>query len=183
MAKPVVARMSLPLWVYIVGWLFFAYLFTQILSFGPFNANNILLSGMQFIDFGVHEASHLVFFFLPSVLVASAGSIGEIIFAGLILTATIKGKSYFATVFASLWVMLAFRSAGVYMADARTQAIPLIGPGETVKHDWNYVFGQLGLLHQDTIIGGTFITIGVAIGVVGLAFGLFLIVRKIAKQA
>jgi hypothetical protein len=179
MAKPVVKFMGLPLWLYIVGWLFFLYLFTQILSFGPFNANNVLLSGMQFIDFGVHEASHLVFFFLPSVAVAAAGSIGEIVFTLLILAATIKGKSYFAAVFAALWTMLAFRSAGLYMADARAQIIPLIGPGETVKHDWNYVFGQLGWLNYDTAIGGTVITIGVVIGVLGLIFGLYLIVAKI----
>jgi hypothetical protein len=181
MAKPITTPkfMGLPLWLYIVGWFFFLYLFTQILTFGPFNPNNVLLSGMQFIDFGVHEASHLVFAFLPSVSVASAGSIGEILFALLIVFATIKGKAYFATVFATLWAMLAFRSAGLYMADARAQAIPLMGPGETVKHDWNYVFGQLGWLNDDTTIGGAFITTGVVIGILGLIFGLYLIAAKI----
>lgn len=151
------------------------------LSFKAEESNNLLLSGMYFIDFGVHEASHLAVFFLPPILVASAGSIGEMVFSFLILAATIKGKAYFACAFAGLWVMLAMTSAGRYMADARSQLLPLIGPGETVTHDWNYVFGQLGWLNADTVIGGTFSAIGIVIGALALAWGLWVVAVKVAK--
>lgn len=171
--------MTQPLWVYIGCWLFFLYLYIQLLSFSVVNPNNLLLSGLQFIDFGVHEVSHLIVFFLPSILVAAAGSIGEIGFTILILIATLKAKAYFACIFACLWIMLAMHSVGHYMADARAQAIPLVGPGETVKHDWNYVFSQLGWLHYDTAIGGAFSAIGSAIGILALGFGLYLIVKKV----
>jgi hypothetical protein len=173
--------MSLPIWLYVIGWLFFLYLFVSMLSFSAENSNNLILSGMYFIDFGVHEASHMIVFFLPTIFVAAAGSIGEMSFTLLMLFAALKGKSYFAAVFTGLWVMLGFMSAGRYMADARTQSLPLIGPGETVQHDWHYVFSQLNWLNADTFIGGTVQAIGIIIGAGSLVFGLYLIMLKLSK--
>lgn len=174
--------MTWPLWIYIVGWIFFVYLFTQIVGFDVQNIPNILISGMYFVEFGVHEASHIVFAFLPAVFVAAAGSFGEISFTLLLLFATLKAKAYFASIFAALWVMLAMNSVGNYMADARAQSLPLIGPGDTVKHDWNFVFGELGWLNNDMIIGRTVTIIGDIIGVVALLFGVYLIITKIIRD-
>ncbi len=173
--------MPWPLWLYIIGWGFFLYLFITLLHFSADSPNNLLITGMYFIDFGVHEASHLVVFFLPAIMVAAAGSIGEVSFTLLLLFATLKAKSYFAAVFASLWVTLGMISAGTYMADARAQSLPLIGPGETVQHDWHYVFGQLGWLNADTLIGGCVRGLGIAIGAAGLLFGLYLIMLKMTR--
>lgn len=172
-------KLPLSLWLYITLWIFFVYLYIQILFFSAENSQNILLSGLYFIEFGVHEASHLVFFFLSSILTAAAGSIGEISFTLLIVFAALKARSYFAAIFGCIWVMLAMNSAGRYMADARTQQIPLIGPGETVNHDWYYVFSQLGWLDLDVLIGTTIRSIGDIIGALALVFGLYLIVSKI----
>ena len=173
--------MPLPIWLYIIGWGFFLYLFVSLLQFTAENSNNLILSGMYFIDFGVHEASHLAVFFLPAIFVAAAGSIGEMSFTLLLLFAALKAKSYFAAVFTGLWVMLGFMSAGRYMADARAQSLPLIGPSETVQHDWHYVFSQLGWLKADTVIGGTVQTIGIIIGAGSLLFGIYLIVSKLSR--
>lgn len=171
--------MALPLWLYIVGWFFFLYLFVQILGFKAEDSNNLFLSSLYTIDFGVHETSHIITGFLPSIITAAAGSIGEMSFTYLVLYATIKGKAYFASVFAGIWVMFAMNSAGRYMADARSQLLPLVGPSENVKHDWHYVFGQLGWLQSDTLIGGIVSGIGDVIGVAALLLGLWLIVMKI----
>lgn len=38
-----------------------------------------------------------------------------------------------------------------YMADARAQALPLVGNGE---HDWTEIFGRWGVLHLDGRIAG-----------------------------
>lgn len=163
-------------WFYLILWFFFVYLFVQILSFNQGTNSNLLLSGLYFIQFGVHEAAHIVFGFLPSIMVAAAGSISEIIFTLLIIIAAVKARAKFAAIFGALWMMLAMASAGNYMADARAQAMPLIGPGDTVTHDWNYVFGQLGWLNADRAIGGTVKGVGVAIGAAALAYGLYLII-------
>lgn len=173
----------LPTWLYIVGWVFFVYLFVQILWFDAGDIRNWLVGGMYFIQFGVHEASHIVTMFLPSFFVAIAGSVGEIVFTALLLFACIKYKSYFAAIFASLWLMLALRSVGRYMADARAQTLPLIGPGESVQHDWHYIFAQLGWLQADVVLGGVVQGLGILIGAGALLFGLACIVWKLMQSA
>ncbi len=183
MKSPEAKFMPLPLWLYLVGWIFFAYLFVVILRFSAESSSSLIVSGMYLVDFGVHEVSHIIVSFLPAILVAAAGSIGEVSFTLLLLYATLKAKSYFATVFAGQWVMLGFMSAGRYMADARAQQLPLIGPGETVKHDWYFVFSQLGWLGVDTFIGGVVSTIGIIIGVGSLLFGLYLIFCKLSTKS
>ncbi len=174
--------LPLPVWVYIIVWLLYIYLFVQILSFRADNPNNIILSGLYFVEFGVHEVSHMVVTFLPQIYVAIAGSFGEISFTLLILYATIKARSYFASIFAGLWTMLAMNCVGIYIADARSQLLPLAGPGDNIYHDWHFIFDQLGWLNYDGIIGGTVRGIGDAIGITVLIFGLVLIVIKIKQS-
>ncbi|MFZ0981215.1 MAG: hypothetical protein WAN23_17570, partial [Candidatus Acidiferrales bacterium] len=47
-----------------------------------------------------------------------------------------------------------FLPVATYMADARAQQLPLltVGDADYVIHDWNYLFGKLGLLQHDTQI-------------------------------
>lgn len=175
--------MPLPTWLYVIGWFAFLYLYVLLLSFSATAPNNIVVSGMYFVNFGVHEASHMAVGFLPQIWVAMAGSAGELGFTLLLLYATRKGKAYFASAFAGLWIMLALRSAGIYMSDARSQVLNLIGPGEVAIHDWNYVFGQLNLLSYDTIIGGTFSAIGNVVGFLALCYGAYLIYSKHNKPS
>ncbi|HUO62005.1 MAG TPA: hypothetical protein VMT96_00955 [Candidatus Bathyarchaeia archaeon] len=174
--QPKQTKSKATLWFYVPLWLLFVYLYFQILAIGPNGSGNIILGGMYFVEFGVHEASHMVTAFLPSILCAAAGSIGEMTFTWLLAYAAFRAKSYFAGAFTLLWVMLAMTSAGNYMADARAQQMQLIGLGSDPKHDWNYVFGQLGWLNWDTFIGGTVRLLGDVAGLVGLIIGLVVII-------
>jgi hypothetical protein len=131
---------------------------------------------MYFIQFGVHEASHIVMAFMPPVITAAAGSFGEMTFTWLLTYAAFRAKAYFAGIFSLLWVTLAMTSAGNYMADARSQLMPLIGSGPDPKHDWHFVFSQLGWLNADTVIGMTVRVIGDIAGAVGLLYGLALLI-------
>lgn len=175
--------MPLPLWTYVCLWLFFVYLYVLIVQFQVEESSNLFIGGLYFVEFGVHEASHLAVAFLPSILVAAAGSFGEIVFTVLIVFAAWKAKSYFAVIFGTLWVALAMNSVGRYMADARAQQLPLIGPGETVQHDWNFVFAQLGWLNADMIIGTTVRGLGDLIGLIALGFGLWLLLVKLTNNS
>src|SRR5664279_3862602 len=89
--------------MYVALWIFFVYLFVQILQFRAEYANNIILSGLYLVEFGVHEMSHIVFGFLPPILVAAAGSIGEVSFTAVVAWVAFRTKAYFAGVFALLW--------------------------------------------------------------------------------
>lgn len=175
-------KLPLPIWLYIILWIFFVYLFVQILFFTPTDPQNFVLGIMYFVVFGVHEASHLAFAFLPHIITAAAGSIGEVAFTVLVVFAALKSRAYFAAIFGCIWVMLAMNSAGMYMADARSQLIPLVGFSNQPNHDWHFVFGQLGWLSADTIIGGTVRGLGDLIGAIALGLGIWLIINKITQE-
>ncbi len=171
----------LSLWFYIITWLLFVYLFFQIFNFKVEQSDNLLLRGMYFIEFGVHEASHLIATGLPQILIAAAGFVVELLFVVLILVATLKARSYFASVFVGLWVMFSMNCIGRYMSDARVQILPLIGPGNNPQHDWHYIFSYFGWLNLDTTIGSATRYIGDLIGILALVFGLWLIIYKIRQ--
>lgn len=166
--------------LYTCLWFFYLYLFINIIHFEVENNQNIFLSGLYFIEFGVHEASHLVTMFFPQIISALAGSVGEILFTVLIVAVAIKQKSYFAAVFGLLWVALAFNSVGRYISDAQEQLIPLVGPSSVVIHDWNYILSEWGLLAMDDAIGSSVRMIGNVIGVVGLLWGILLVYKQYA---
>lgn len=147
---------------------FFIYLYIQILSFDQGQISNPILGGLYFILFGIHEAAHIAFGFLPPIVTAASGSLSEIVFTVILVVASIKAKSYLATGFSLLWVMLAMSSAGRYMADAKSQLMPLIGPGANPQHDWHFVFGELGLIEQGAVIGDTLRFVGYGVGVIAL---------------
>jgi hypothetical protein len=58
-----------------------------------------------------------------------------------------------------------------YMADAQAQQLPwiTIGRYESVIHDWNYLFTQLGVLSYDTVIAEIVRSIG-CLGMIGVTF-------------
>ena len=57
------------------------------------------------------------------------------------------------------------------MADAQAQQLPWmsIGRYESLIHDWNYLFNQLGLLAYDTVIASIVRSIG-CLGMIGVMF-------------
>lgn len=145
--------------------------------------DNPVVGLMYFIQFGVHEVSHIVAIMLPSLWVAMAGSIGEISFTVLFIVACIKYKSYFLAIFGALWCMLAFRSVGIYISDAQEQLLPLMGPaGDASQHDWHYILGELNLIQYDNLIGGTVSVLGFSIGIWALMFGLWLLIVMAQKK-
>ena len=58
-----------------------------------------------------------------------------------------------------------------YMADAQTQQLPWmsIGRYESLIHDWNYLFTQLGVLSYDKVIASIVRSIGF-LGMIGVTF-------------
>jgi hypothetical protein len=163
------------LWAYAGLWLFFAYQYVQALRFDPEEGTTFFINVLHFLQFGVHEISHLAVMLLPALLVAMAGSFGETAFTVLVVVAALRKKAYFWAVFGLFWVMLALRSTGRYMADAEVQALPLLGPGDDPQHDWNVAFGELGWLGASDAIGGVVSFLGAVVGLGGLLLGLAVI--------
>ncbi|MBL8159096.1 hypothetical protein JNJ66_01430 [Candidatus Saccharibacteria bacterium] len=169
------------LWWYIPLWGFFVYMFISILSFGPQGTDNIAVNVMQTIDFGIHETSHLAVGFFPPIIVALAGSMGEIMVGGLMTFAGFHSKNRFAGIFGMLWLMLACHSVGTYIADARAQQLQLVGPGADPKHDWHFILEQWNMLPADTAIGASVRGLGSLIGLAGLLLGLWIIIQMVRR--
>lgn len=163
-------------------WLFALYLYIQLLGFEQANISNLLLNGLYFVQFGVHEVGHIVFMFAPPIVAALAGSVCEVLFPVLVVVAAVRAKSYWAVVFGLLWVMMALMSVGNYMADARAQQMMLMGPSPDPIHDWNFIFGELGWLEADVVLGTITKVVGGIVGAGGLLVGLVRIGQIISRQ-
>jgi hypothetical protein len=61
-----------------------------------------------------------------------------------------------------LWLGQNLINISVYAADARAQALPLLG-GNKVYHDWTYILGTTNLLQYDFEVGYIFFGLAIII--------------------
>lgn len=168
---------------YVPVWLFGFYIFFQLLDFDLSGQNAFIILIPQAFNFILHEMAHLFTAFLPSLITASAGSGSELFLGLALIIGAFYTRSFFASLFCFLWFMLATQSTADYMADARTQNLPLVsfGGGDPI-HDWNYVFSRLGILEYDTLIAGLVRTSGIIVGIVGLLFSAWLLIKMASTK-
>lgn len=168
---------------YLAPWLFGLYTFIKLLGFELNEQLPFVVAVPHAFNFMLHEMAHILTAFLPALLTAAAGSVSELILGLALIVGAFKTRSYFASMFCFLWFMLSCLSTSSYMADARAQELQLVSLGngfsssEGVVHDWNFIFGELGLLKLDTFIAGTMWLIGLLTGLFGLALGVYLMFK------
>jgi hypothetical protein len=167
---------------YLPLWAFGAYIFVQLLGFKLGGDMPFVIAVMHSFDFILHEMAHMLTIFLPDIMTAAAGSFSELFLGVLLIWGAFKGKTYFASLFCFLWFMLSCQSTADYMSDARSEQLPLVNfdvSGAAPIHDWNFVFGKLGLLEQDKLIGGTIGVIGIIAGAIGVILAGWVIYKMI----
>ena len=103
----------------------------------------------------IHEGGHLFFSWFGQFLGVAGGTIFQLGVPLAVGLGFAYRREILGTAFGLFCFFENFLSVGVYMADARAQALPLLTVGDTdnVIHDWAYLFGKLGMLEQDTAIG------------------------------
>ncbi|MBZ5528765.1 MAG: hypothetical protein LAN71_12800 [Acidobacteriia bacterium] len=127
-------------------------------------ANN--RSGFLFPDYVnliIHEAGHLFFSWFGRTVTILGGTLGELLVPLLCAAYFACAREVTGFTFASFWFFENFPYIGVYMTDARAQALPLVsvgGGGDGDEHDWRNLFGQWGLLAHDRQIGGLTVALG-----------------------
>jgi hypothetical protein len=96
----------------------------------------------------------------------------------------LKQRDFFAITVSFCWMGTNFFSVAGYMADARKMELPLVTPfrGEEIIHDWNYLFGKLGLLNSDIALGGFVRVLAILNMVIGLGFGAWLLLKMFKKK-
>ncbi len=73
---------------------------------------------------------------------------------------------------ALFWTGESITDVAIYMADAPTRALPLLG-GDGVMHDWSYLFSALGLLGWARPLAA--LTFGVGVLAILCALGLLVV--------
>ena len=141
----------------LVAWIIFYGLFLYEAARG---SGILLLMDGVFVP--IHEGGHLLFRFFGEFLSVAGGTFLQL-FVPLALAAYFLIQRQAQGVgFCLFFFFEQFLPIATYMADARAQDLPLltIGDGDDVIHDWNYLFGKLGLLQHDTQIAATVRMIG-----------------------
>lgn len=126
------------------------------------------------LNLGFHEMGHAAFFWLGDrMLTTMGGTIFEIaipIAAGLYLL--YKQRDPFGATVCLFWLGTALVGIGLYAADARAQALPLVspfGPVDVDSHDWTVMLMKWGKLSKDQEIGAFFRHLGISAMVAALA--------------
>ena len=168
---------------YLVPLLIGFYIFLKLLDFSPDQPASILIMPAESLDFTLHELMHIFTAWLPSIITAASGSLSELLLGLGLIIGAVKTRCYFALMICCLWFMLASQSAGIYMADARSQKLNLVSLGaalsgsDKAQHDWNFVFGKLHILGLDTTIGFLVRAVGVLVGLFGIVFASWLLLK------
>jgi hypothetical protein len=131
-----------------------------------FSRGDALLRFIHGIDLIIHEAGHVFFLFFGQFLHMLGGSLLQVampaLFAGYFLWQ--RQPASFAVML--FWMGESMTDVAIYMADARTMALPLLGGGH---HDWNYLLGTLGLLEAATFLASLTYGLGLLVIVAALA--------------
>lgn len=110
-------------------------------------------SGFLFLDYAnlmIHEMGHPLFSWFGYTLMILGGTLLELIVPLACAGYFFAKRETAGFAFGLFWFFENFLYIGVYMADARAEALPLVGSGD---HDWAILFGQWGLLARDQGIG------------------------------
>ena len=110
------------------------------------------------LDLAIHESGHLVFAGGGETLGLLGGTLMQLLVpAAFGIALWRQGDRHGATV-PLWWLGQNCWNISVYVKDARTQELPLVGGGE---HDWALLLEQWGWLHRDQAIGGGMYLVGV----------------------
>ena len=120
------------------------------------------------VDLGIHETGHLVFGPFGEFVGFAGGTLAQLIMPAMFAFYFWRQGDRHAATVPGWWFAQNLWNISVYAADARTQALPLVGGGE---HDWAYLLGRLGWLQLDTRISRLIWLVGVIIYLVSIVQG------------
>jgi hypothetical protein len=99
----------------------------------------------------IHEAGHPIIGLFSGRLAVYGGTLFQLLFPALVIFHFQRRGEAVGLAFGLVWLGENLLNVARYMADARTQALPLVGGGE---HDWSEIFSRWGVLDSDTAIAG-----------------------------
>jgi hypothetical protein len=104
-----------------------------------------------------HEAGHPFVGLFSQRLETYGGTMGQLVFPVVLAVSFWRKREAVSFAASVIWFFENWLNIARYMADARAQALPLIGGG---CHDWANIFGRWRVLGYDTRIAAVVRTIG-----------------------
>ena len=132
------------------------------------------------IDLAIHETGHLVFAPFGEVIQFAGGTLFQLIVPTVFLVYFARRHDRHAATVSLWWIAQNLWNISVYVRDARTQELPLVGGGE---HDWAFLLGHFGVLAHDQGIGRGFHAIGTLLWLVSVLGGLLFALTAPAPDA
>lgn len=132
---------------------------------------------LDWFDFGIHEAGHLLAFPLPEHFMLMAGSFAQIAFpVSMAWYFGVRRRDPAGGGFCLAWAGASAWDVSIYAGDAVEQSLPLVGGG---LHDWAGILTHYDALHlTEQIAGGILLggallaAFGIGIAGAGLISGL-----------
>jgi len=128
------------------------------------------LAGFNFL---FHEAGHLLvdIFTSDELVRALSGTIAEVLVVTGIIYIILRSKERIAYVFSGAWIVVTLGGIAKYMADAEVLELELysINPGSLTDvkllHDWEIIFGRMGVIGNAFLIASFVASVGLLVGV------------------
>jgi hypothetical protein len=148
----------------VIAWVIFYLLFLYQAARGTG-----ILRLMDSVFVPIHEGGHLLFRFAGEFISIAGGTFLQLFVPFALGVYFVFRRQSQGVAFCFFFCFEQFLPVATYMADARTQGLPLltVGDSEYVIHDWNYLFGKLGVLEHDTQIATAIRMIG-WLGMIGV---------------
>ena len=143
--------------------------------------------GFLFIDSAnlvVHEGGHNLFGWFGPTLGLWGGTLLQWLVPFLLAIYFFAQRQTTGFAFCLFFFFENCLYTATYMADARSQGLPLVTTGDPdfVEHDWHTIFSSLGVLNYDTKIGALVRFLGWC-GMLGVVAWLAFRAKKSAEQS
>ena len=112
---------------------------------------------LDYINVVFHEAGHPLFGIVGPTASLYGGTLTQLLLPMLVVVSFWRQRDAVGSGVAGMWLFENFLNIARYMADARSQVLPLVGGGE---HDWTEIFTRWGVLEADTHIAQILSTVG-----------------------
>jgi hypothetical protein len=113
---------------------------------------------IDYVNILIHEAGHVAFSWDGETLHALGGTLAQLIMPGLFVVYFFWWRrERFAAVVCLWWFAENLPNIAIYMKDAPTEELPLLGGGE---HDWAFLMRKWDLMHRAQDIAEVFYWIG-----------------------
>jgi hypothetical protein len=124
------------------------------------------------LDLAIHEAGHLLFAFGGETLTLLGGTLMQVLVPLVFAVALWRNGDRHGATVPLWWLGQNCWNISVYVKDARSQELPLVGGGE---HDWALLLGQWGWLDRDQGLGGAIYLVGVLLYAAAIVGGWLLL--------